>query len=176
MSTSTSIIYGRGFETEKLSLKTILQFVKNHEAAVISSVKNGKEIIEKLSKVNFDELSDKAHASDNLPKTVDDVLDTLAEFDESGNSSELNDYAGIIAEIINTENNDTIRLQFERAQSDECEGKPSVLLSEQMPWNLSEQERSLTTEEAFDEFLLPYVEELGLTKDDIDYLKIEYYG
>ena len=38
MSSSTAIIYGRGFETNKIRFKTVLQFIKNHYQTIQNKV------------------------------------------------------------------------------------------------------------------------------------------
>ena len=83
------------------------------------------------------------------------------------------DYSGhqgrgaVISSIIIRETG--IRVEYQMGQSD-CDSYPSVLFAEKMPWHLNEKERNLTVESLTD-ILLPYVEELGLSRKDIDSLK-----
>lgn len=45
MSSSTAIIYGRGFETNKIRFKTVLQFIKNHYQTIQNNIPNGNFIV-----------------------------------------------------------------------------------------------------------------------------------
>lgn len=172
MSSSTSIVYGRGFETSDISLKTILKFVQNHKETVMTYINTGERIFDHLSRVNLDELPDTVSGMDTLPEELEAALSAIQEFDDRCEPH--NNYACIIEIIINKEN-PYVDIAFTPGQAD-CEGDASILLRESMPWQLTEKEKSFETVDAFDEFLKPYVEELGLTTDAIDYLKVEYYG
>lgn len=157
MSMSTSIVYGFGFIVDDVTDYKLIDFIKNHKD-VFCKLPTEKEM--------FNEIL-------NMPEKEIDMygLDDYFEgysCDGSGQEGR----GAVISNIISRETG--IRIQYEMGQS-ECDSYPSVLLTECMPWYLNAKEKTLTKESLI-EILLPYVEELGLCKDNIEELKIEYYG
>ena len=172
MSSSTAIIYGRGFETNKIRFKTVLQFIKNHYQTIQNNIPNGNFIVKYALEINLDSIPDDFEAKDykDLPipvlNLVRQVLYNIWKVNEILEMEEM--YPVIIAEVISNETN--VRVQFEHGQ-EECEGEPSILFAE-----CNNTEKALNTTAEFDAILEPYLKELGLDISDIDNLKIEYYG
>ena len=128
--------------------------IKNHKVTFCKSDKE-KELFEEMLEYTKDEYD------------LEDFFDCY-----SCKMTGMEGNGAVISNIISRETG--IRIQYEMGQSDCC-SYPSVLFAECMPWHLNEKERNLTVE-SLTEILLPYVEELGLSRKDIDALEIEYYG
>ena len=64
MSSSTAIIYGRGFETNKIRFKTVLQFIKNHYQRIQNNIPNGNFIVKYALEINLDSIPDDFEAKD----------------------------------------------------------------------------------------------------------------
>lgn len=182
MSQSTSIIYGRGFATDDISLKTVLQFMQNHIESItdydFGSHKYRTAVANIIYGCDLSKLPDDFMPYDDVPEDVH--LDTEALFNALNGILKIEQaedhYAFVIARIINIENPGAA-LQYEIAQSDECEGGPSILLSEAMPWHMTAFQKTVfASSDTFDKFLEPYLNELGLEPSCIDDIKIEYYG
>lgn len=177
MSSSTAIIYGRGFETNKIRFKTVLEFIVSHHETIYKKIDNGAFIANSAMDIALDQIPDdfKAEDYEDLPiATMYDVRAVLYGIHKVNDIYEMEEmYPLIIAAVISAETN--IRVQFEHGQ-DECEGNPSILFAESNPWYLNETERAIKTTSEFDAILEPYLKELGLDVSDIEDLKIEYYG
>lgn len=177
MSSSTAIIYGRGFETNKIRFKTVLRFIQNHYQTIRNNIPNGNFIVKYALEINLDSIPDDFEAKDykDLPipvlNLIRPVLYNIWKVNEILEMEEM--YPVIIAEVISNETN--VRVQFEHGQ-EECEGEPSILFAECNPWHLNNTEKTLNTTAEFDAILEPYIKELGLDISDIDNLKIENYG
>lgn len=157
MSMSTSIVYGFGFIVDGVTDEKLIDFIKNHEDTFC---RYPVEI------VMYDEILE-------MTETEIDICGLTDYFEGySCNCSGQEGRGAVISNIISRETG--IRVQYEAGDAD-CLSYPSVLLAEGMPWHLNEKEKSLT-KESLTEILLPYVKELGLSKDNIGELKIEYYG
>ena len=130
MSSSTAIIYGRGFETNKIRFKTVLQFIKNHYQTIQSNIPNGNFIVKQALEINLDLIPDDFEAKDyeDLPipalNLVRPVLYNIWEINEILEMEEM--YPVIIAEVIANRTN--IRVQFEHGQ-EECDVEPSIFFA-----------------------------------------------
>lgn len=182
MSSSTSIIYGRGFATGSISLKTVLQFMQNHIESLANPdfgcFKYSTTVANIVYGCDLSKLPDDFTPYDDVPEDVH--LDMEKLFGALNNILETEQaedhYAFVIARIINIENPGAA-LQYEIAQSNECEGEPSILLAEALPWNMTKFQRIVFSSiDTFDKFLKPYLDELGLKPCCIDDIKIEYCG
>ena len=158
MSMRSSFVYGYGFEIYKTSDEELIEFIKNHKDTFCKSDEE-KELYNRI--LNYRE-EDYNYGLEEL------FEDEMYACDYSGQEG----FGAPISNIISRETN--IRFQYEMGCSDCC-SNPSVLFSETYPWNCNETEKNLTIE-SLTETLLPYVEELGLSKDDIGYVEVEYYG
>ena len=157
MSMRSSFVYGFGFEVENILDRVLLDFMINHKNTFCKTDIENDLFCEV---VNF----------------TDEDLDAygLEDFFESY-QCDCTGQEGVGAVISNVISRETgIMVEYQMGQS-ECGSYPSVLLAETYPWNYNEKERNLTVE-SLTEILLPYAEELGLSKDDINALEIEYYG
>ena len=159
MSMRTSMVYGYGFETHKITDEDFLVFLYNHKDAFCESDEE---------KLLFDNLT-------NLDKYYDDLDDNITDdyfesycCDSSGQQGR----GAVISNIIYRETG--IRVEYQMGDYD-CYSYPSVLFPECMPWHLNEKEKNLTMN-SLKEILLPYVTELGLNKENITSLQIEYFG
>lgn len=182
MSSSTSIIYGRGFATGSISLKTVLQFMQNHIESLTNPdfdcSKYSTTVADIVYGCDLSKLPDDFTPYDDVPEDAHldieklfDALNKILKVEQAEDH-----YAFVIARIINIENPGAA-LQYEIAQSDECEGEPSILLAESLPWNMTAFQRTVFSSiDTFDKFLKPYLDELGLEPYCIDDIKIEYYG
>lgn len=157
MSMSTSIVYGFGFVMDGVTDKKLIDFIKNHKDIFCKSPTE-KEMFNEILNMSEKEID---------MYGLDDYFENY-----SCNCSGQEGRGAVISNIISRETD--ISVQYEMGD-EECYSYPSVLLAECMPWHLNEKEKSLT-KESLTEILLPYVEELGLKKKDIECLKIEYYG
>ena len=157
MSMSTSIVYGFGFVVDEITDEKLINFIKNHKDTFC---KSPTEI------ATYDEIL-------NMSENEIDIYGLTNYFENySCDCSGQEGCGAVISNIISRET--CIRVQYEMGQ-DNCFSYPSVLLAEGMPWHLNEKEKNLT-KESLTEILLPYVEELGLSRNNIEELKIEYYG
>lgn len=193
MSSTTAIIYGRGFETGNITLQNTLAFIARHKNAlrddklieeafqrnaaeyksIFSIIADTIEVIdvweipENVTSYNYDEL-----ISDNI--TVDAIHVILEQIHSIDDIYEPEDvYPAVIADIIRLETG--LPVCYQHGQ-DECEGESSILLQEKNPWYMTDVERNLKNSDQFDMLIAPYTKELGLDPSDIDDLKIEYYG
>lgn len=157
MSMSTSIVYGFGFIVDEITDKKLIDFIKNHKNTFCKSPTE-KEMFNEI--LNMIELEIDMYG-------LTDYFESYS-CDCSGQEGR----GAVISNIISRETG--IRVQYEMGQ-DDCYSYPSVLFPEGMPWHLNEKEKNLT-KESLTEILLPYVEELGLSRNNIEELKIEYYG
>lgn len=157
MSMETSIVYGHGFIVDEVTDEKLIDFIKNHKNAFC---KTPTEIA----------------MYDEILKMTETEIDTYGTEDYfQGYSCICSGQEGrgaVVSNIITRETG--IGVQYEMGDRD-CDSYPSVLFPEGMPWHLNEKEKNLTIN-SLTEILLPYVEELGLSKDNIESLKIEYYG
>lgn len=157
MSMSTSIVYGFGFIVDEITDDKLIDFIKNHKDTFC---KSPTEI------AMYNEIL-------NIPENEIYMYGLTDYFEDySCNCSGQEGRGAVISNIISRETG--IRVQYEMGQS-ECDSYPSVLLAEGMPWHLNEKEKNLT-KESLTGILLSYVEELGLSRDNVEELKIEYYG
>ena len=157
MSMRSSFVYGFGFEVENVLDRVLLDFMINHRNTFCKTEIENELFCEV---VNFTD-------EDLYAYGLEDFFESYS-CDCSGQEG----CGAIISNIISRETG--IRVQYEMGQS-ECCSYPSVLFTETYPWLCNEKEKNLTIE-SLTEILLPYAEELGLSKDDIDALEIEYYG
>lgn len=154
MSMRTSIVYGYGFEIEYISDGKIIDFIKLHKKAFCKSDEE-KKLYKKLLKFIED---------------VDYLEDFLGNYrcDNSGHEGA----GAVISNIISRETG--IRFEYQCGDVD-CNSYQSILFSERMPWNLNKKEKKLTIE-SLTEILVPYVEEFGMVRANIESLEVEYYG
>lgn len=154
MSMRSSFVYGYGFVIDVIEDEKLIDFIKNHKDTFCKS-DNEKELFEEMLEYTKDEYD------------LEDFFEVY-ECEMTG----MEGSGAVISNVISRETG--IRVEYQMGQAD-CDSYPSVLFTETYPWLLNEKERNLTVE-SLTEILLPYVEELGLSKKDIDALEIEYYG
>ena len=85
-----------------------------------------------------------------------------------------NYYEGLaeaVAKVINTQT----KLDVSEFSHQDEYGREAVMLLAQLPWVYNEHERTLTRDELLNE-LEPYASILGIKRDEIDVVEIEYYG
>lgn len=157
MSRSTSVSYGFGFPIDEVSEKGLITFIKAHEKTFCQT-EDEVEIFEELSTIT--EVSDKEMSA---------KVSCL--FDEYQSDSTCDcGFGAAISNIVTREID--IDMSYQPGNVGDA---PCVMLCETMPWIYTEKERSLTSESLTD-LLIPYVTELGLKEDVIDYYQVEYYG
>ena len=155
MSMRTDIVYGYGFTSvDEIEDNKLIEFIKNHKDAFCKSEEE-LALFEDMLEFTKDEYD------------LEDFFE-LYGCDMTG----LEGNGAVISNIISRETG--IRFEYQCGDADCC-SYPSILFSETYPWNFNEKEKNLTVE-SLTEILLPYVEELGLGKNSIDALEIEYYG
>lgn len=156
MSMQTNMIYGYGFEVCYVDDEKLIEFIKNHKETFCKSDEE-KELFEELLKYEPDDYC------------LDDLLE------ESDVTCDVTGRTGFGVPISNIISRETgIRVQYEIGCGD-CGSVPSVLFSEQYPWNYNEKEKNLTVD-SLNELFIPYVKELGLSKEVLGGLAVEYYG
>lgn len=150
MSMQSSFVYGFGFEVKNITDENLLDFIKHHKDEFCTS-------------------EDEIELFKNIPMHCD-----LKEYfeDYPCETSGHEGFGAVISNVILRETG--IGVEYQMGQ-EECYSYPSVLLKKCMPWDLKEKEKILT-KESLTEILTPYVKELGLKKQDIGFLEIEYYG
>lgn len=158
MSSSTSIYYGYGFEVDEVTTQSIMDFMKNHQL----TLSYPREI------EMFVALRDK----DEGILSYDDPNEFFEDWAYSCNVSGQEGLGAVISNIISRETG--IRIEFQKGQ-DDCGSVSTVLLLETSPWNYNEKEKNLTLDSLM-KLLFPYAKELGIDKDDIGFVSIEYYG
>ena len=185
----TAIVYGFGFPVTDLKISTTLKFIKNHKEAfekIANSVDyeeafnllentdlDTMEKDEEKIKYGFSEIDDFNDINPNINYT--DLLkawDNLAYkmYGEYIDSTYLRE---LIAGIMHIETD--ISFEYQRADMEtDCEGEPSILLSETLPWLYNSKERSLSEKE-LTIILELYAKELNIDTSLIDQLTIEYY-
>lgn len=154
MSMRSSFVYGYGFIVDEITDEKLIEFIKKHKDAFCKSDEE-KALFEEMLEYTEEEYD------------LEDFFDGYS-CDCSGQEGR----GAVISNIISRETG--IRIEYQMGQSD-CDSYPSVLFTETYPWNYNDKERNLTVE-SLTKILLPYAEELGLSKKDIDALEIEYYG
>lgn len=154
MSMRSSFVYGYGFIVDEITDEKLIDFIKNHKDTFCKA---------DYEKELFEEMLEYTEEEYYLENFFDDYY-----CDCSGQGGR----GAVVSNIISRETG--IRIEYQMGQSD-CDSYPSILFTETYPWNYNEKERNLTVE-SLTEILLPYAEELGLSKKDIDVLEIEYYG
>ena len=159
MSSSTSMYYGFGFEVDNIKTLDLVTFMTNHKRTLCESIRER-------------EMFDVLHNTEDGIFSYNFAQDFFEEWDYECDVSGQSGLGAIISNVISRETG--VRVEYQMGQSD-CGSVPSVLLVETSPWNYNEKEKNLTIN-SLTELLLPYVLELGLSKKDIDFLSIEYYG
>lgn len=159
MSSSTSMYYGYGFEVDQVTTKNIMDFIKNHQLTLCIYPRECEMFIA-------------LHDEDEGILSYDDPNEFFEDWDYSCNVSGQEGLGAVISNVISRETG--VRVEFQKGQ-DDCGSVPTVLLLETSPWNYNEKEKNLTLDSLI-ELLLPYAKELGIDKDDIGFVSIEYYG
>ena len=154
MGMRSSFVYGYGFFVDEIPDGVIIEFIKNHKDTFCKSDKE-KELYEEMLEYTKEEY---------------DLEDFFESYGCDCTGMEGN--GAVISNIISRETG--IRFEYQCGDAD-CDSYPSVLFAETYPWNYNEKEKSLTVE-SLTEIMFPYIEELGLKKENIDALEIEYYG
>lgn len=171
MSCSTSIKYGFGFDVDSILTTAKLNFILAHSETVIKEwAEKGNHLIDVLRKTNIESINNNENFDDVFcDSEYDELRNAIAEcsFDEG---LEAND---IIAAIMTNETE--IEFVYERAQTDECEGNPAIIVQEGMPWHFNDKEKNLT-EDSLREIMAAYAKELEIQNVEIEYKKIEYFG
>lgn len=173
MSSSTSIIYGYGFEVPDVDGKTILQFLQNHASSLMQMGKRETNVAILLNDLDIETID----SGENIEilatnKCISEELYNA--LGELSNDDIAFTYAKDIVAII-IEHETGIGIDYQRGQSDECEGDESLIFHEAMPWCYNDKEKSLT-ENSLHKILKPYATELGIDESEITDLKIEYFG
>jgi hypothetical protein len=150
----SSFVYGYGFIVDEIYDNVLIEFIKNHMRTFCASDIE-KEMYEEMLEYTKEEYD------------LEDFFESY-----SCDCTGMEGRGAVISNIISRETG--IRFDYQRGDG-ECNSYPSVLFVESYPWNLNEKEKNLTVE-SLTEIVLPYVEELGLKKNNIDALEIEYYG
>ena len=154
MSMRSFIVYGYGFIVDEVPDDKLIDFIKNHKDA-FCKLNDEKELFNEMLEYTKEEYD------------LEDFFDYYY-CDSSGQEGR----GAVISNIISRETG--IRVEYQSGQSD-CYSYPSVLFAEGYPWLYNKKEKNLTVD-SLTEILLPYAEELGLSRKDIDTLEIEYYG
>ena len=158
MSSSTSMYYGYGFEVDKVTTQNIMDFIKNHQLT--------------LSYPREIEMLVALRDKDEGILSYDDPNEFFEDWAYSCNVSGQEGLGAVISNVISRETG--VRVEFQKGQ-DDCGSVPTVLLIEAPPWIYNEKEKNLTMD-SLTELLLPYVKELGMNKEDIGFVSVEYYG
>lgn len=146
----SNFVYGFGFEIKDVTNEDLFDFIRNHKNEFCAS-------------------DDEIELFKNIPMHCD-----LKEYfdDYPCETSGHEGFGAIISNAILRETG--IGMEYQMGQED-CHSYPSVLLKKCMPWEFNEKEKMLT-QEFLMELLIPYVKELGLKKEDVGYIEVEYYG
>ena len=159
MSMRSSFVYGFGFEVYDVKPLALIGFIENHKETLIKSDLE-REMVETINN------------TENGLFAYNIAEEYFEDWEYACDVTGQEGFGAVISNVISRETG--IRIEYQMGQSD-CGSYPSVLLAETYPWLYNEKERNLTVD-SLTEILLPYAEELGLSKDDIDALEIEYYG
>lgn len=158
MSMNTWIVYGNGFNINKVKPLTMIDFIKKHKKTFCQS-ETEKDIYKNLTD------TDNGIFAYNY---MDDF------FTDYGYSCECSGHEGFGAVISNIMSRETgIRFEFQRG-CDDCGSEPSVLFSDAPVWCYNETEKCLT-EDKFMEVCDKYMQELEI-EGRADFLSLEYYG
>ena len=158
MSMETSIVYGNGFNVDKVRPLKMIDFIKNHKKTFCQS-ETENEIYKNLTD------------TDNGIFAHNYMGDFFNNYGYSCEYSGREGFGAVISNIMSRETG--IRFEFQTGQ-DDCDGVPSVMLAECPAWALNDTERNLT-EEKFMKICDKYMKELGI-EGRADYLKVEYFG
>lgn len=158
MSMKTWIVYGHGFEIDKVELSSIVDFIKNHKK---SFCKND------VDTDVYNKLLENVTGMEDIYDLDDFIRDEFYCCKTSGQEG----VGAIISNIMMEETG--IRFEFQQG-CDDCGTEPAVIFSDCPVWCYNEAEKHLT-EDSFLEICDKYIEELGLYLR-AEYLELEYYG
>ena len=158
MSMRSSFVYGMGFEVDKVSTLSMVDFIKKHKETFCRS---------ETEKQIFNDLED----TDNGIYAYNYMEDFFNNYDYACGCSCSEGFGAVISNIMSRETG--IRFEYQQGQ-DDCGSVPTVMFSDAPVWCYNETEKSLT-EDRFYEICDKYMQELGL-EGRADYMEVEYFG
>ena len=190
MSMRSSFSFGYGFDTNGVSVVNALQFLKKRMLGVMPLVKKDKRISDAeieaydnlclvlgiLSEQSIEKMvfSEDEDEWDNLDEALRNAIDKTEAADVCFYSKR-DVLLHVVCEVIASDTR--LPMIFEPAQEcDDCIGTPAIILPLASPWNMTEAEKKLASVDALADILKPYMEDLGIPDEEVEFKEIEYYG
>ena len=155
-------VYGYGINVDKINTtpEKVCKFIKNN--VCLSEEETIKNIISE-----YDEMK-KMHPDKDISNDFWEMFNDYAD-------SDYNWAKGLTALIIRYLNEKYERIYFQWVGDDYNSGSPFILFEASLPWQLSEDEKTLTTEK-LDEIYKECLSHLEEKPQTPDYYEIEQYG